>query len=305
MTETMSDVPEDVSGGDVDGLPSWRDGPAKRAILSFLRSVTAPGESFVAPAQRIATFDNDGTLWCEKPAYIQADFLFRRWREMVDEDPSRATQQPWKAVAEGDEEWLGAVAEHVPELLNGIGAAYGGITVQAFSDAVRAFFATATHPVLGVPYTQVSYRPMRELISLLEAHEFSVYICSAGGRDFLRPVAPEIYGIPPERVIGSASTLEYRDGEIYRTNGVEQPIADGPGKPVHIWTRTGARPLFAGGNADGDVAMLESARFGLVLHHDDSEREFAYDAGAEHALARAAERGWTVVSMRAEFETIF
>jgi FMN phosphatase YigB (HAD superfamily) len=305
MTETARDVPEDVPGGSADGLPSWRDGPAKRAILAFLRSVTEAGDTFVAPAERIATFDNDGTLWCEKPAYIQADFLFRRWRQMVEEDPSRADEQPWKAVAEGDEAWLGAVADHIPELMKGIGTAYEGITVQAFAETVRAFFATASHPVYGVPYTEVTYRPMRELISLLRAHEFAVYVCSAGGRDFVRPVAEDLYGIPPHRVIGSASTLEYRDGEIYRTNGVEQPIADGPGKPVHIWTRTGARPLFAGGNADGDVAMLESARFGLVLRHDDGEREFAYDAGAERALARAAERGWTVVSMRDEFATIF
>jgi phosphoserine phosphatase len=170
---------------------------------------------------------------------------------------------------------------------------------------VRAFFATAKHPTLGVPYTQVGYRPMRELISLLHAHEFNVYICSAGGRDFVRPVSGEMYGLQRECVIGSATTLEYRDGDLYRTKGVEQPIDDGPGKPVHIWTRTGRRPLLAGGNADGDAAMLETARLGLLIRHDDPEREFAYDADAEHALAEAGKRGWTVVSMKHDFATVF
>ena len=128
---------------------------------------------------------------------------------------------------------------------------------------------------------------MRELLDLLAANDFAVYICSGGGRDFMRPVSAQMYGIPRERVIGSATTLEYRDGEVYRTAGVEQPIDDGPGKPVHIWTRTGRRPLLAGGNSDGDIAMLETARFGLLVHHDDAEREFAYDDGAENALAAA------------------
>ena len=132
-----------------------------------------------------------------------------------------------------------------------------------------------------------------------------VYICSAGGRDFVRPIAEQLYGIPRERVIGSATTLEFRDGDLYRTAGVEHPVDDGPGKPVHIWTRTGRKPLFAGGNADGDMQMLESARFALLLHHDDAEREFAYDEGAERALAEAAARGWTVVSMKNDFKTVF
>jgi len=146
---------------------------------------------------------------------------------------------------------------------------------------------------------------MRELIALLDGKDFSVYICSGGGRDFVRVVSEQIYGIPRERVIGSAATLEYRDGDLYRTTGVEQPIDDGPGKPVHIWTRTGRKPLLAGGNADGDAAMLETARFGMLINHDDAEREFAYDTGAERALAEAAERDWTVVSMKDDFATVF
>jgi phosphoserine phosphatase len=288
-----------------DPLPSWTDGPARAAIVEFVRSVTEPGDSFVAPEERVATFDNDGTLWCEKPLYPQADFVFRRWKEMIKADPELAREQPYKALAEGDEEWLGDVYAHVPELLKGVTAAYEGITVEAFETAVHDFFAAGRHPTLDAPYTKVTFRPMRELIAFLEANDFRVYICSAGGRDFVRPISDQLYGIPRERVIGSATTLEYRDGDLYRTAGVEHPVDDGTGKPIHIWMRTGRKPLLAGGNADGDEQMLESARFALLLHHDDGEREFAYDEGAERALAAAAQRGWTVVSMKDDFATIF
>ena len=288
-----------------DPLRSWRPGTAKEAILAFVREVTAPGGSFVPPAERIATFDNDGTLWCEKPLYIQADFVFRRWKEMVQADPAKASEQPYKALVEGDREWLSHLLEHVPELLKGVGEAFSGITTEAFEAAVAEFFASARHPTLDVPYTEVTYRPMRELIALLEANGFRIYICSGGGRDFVRVVSEQIYGIARERVIGSASTLEYRDGELYRTAGVEQPIDDGPGKPVHIWTRTGRRPVLAGGNADGDIPMLQTARFGLLVNHDDAEREFAYQAGAETALAEARVRKWTVVSVKNDFKEVF
>lgn len=286
-------------------LPSWRDGATKTAILDFVRSVTEPGEAFVPPEERVATFDNDGTLWCEKPMYPQADFLVRRWAEQVKADPARAADQPWKAVAEGDRAWLATATDHLPELVKGVTEAYDDITTAAFEEHVRAFFDEAKHPTLGVPYTGVAYRPMVELLELLSEHGFTVYICSAGGRDFVRVISQEMYGIPRERVIGSGTTLEYRDGEVVRTRGVEQPIDDGPGKPVHIWTRTGRTPLFAGGNADGDAHMLGTARFALLVHHDDAEREFAYDAGAEQALAAARAQGWTVASMKDDFETVF
>ena len=286
-------------------LPSWNDGPAKSAILEFVRSVTAAGDSYVPVPERIAAFDNDGTLWCEKPMYVQADFVSRRWKDMVREDPRRATEQPYKALVEGDAEWFADVYAHAPELIKGVAEAYEGITTEAFDAAARDFFASATHPTLGVPYVDTAYRPMRELIELLEANAFRVYICSAGGRDFVRAVSERIYGLPRDRVIGSAATLEYRDGDLYRTAGVEQPIDDGPGKVVHIWTRTGAKPLLAGGNADGDVPMLAAARFALLVHHDDARREFAYDEGAEAALAAAEARGWTVVSVKEDFRTVF
>ena len=270
-----------------DELPGWTDGQARAAVLEFVRSVTEPGASFVPPPERVAVFDNDGTLWCEKPMYPQADFLLRRWEEMARAHPGLAKKQPWKAVTEGDQKRLAGVLDHVPELTRGVAEAYAGITTEAFERAVRAFFDTARHPVLGVPYTRLAYRPMRELIGLLMAAEFEVYICSAGGRDFVRVVAEEMYGIDRQRVIGSGATLEYRHGQVYRSKGVEQPVDDGPGKPVHIWARTGRKPLLAAGNADGDTAMLRTARFGLLIRHDGAGREFAYDSGAEKALAKA------------------
>jgi len=289
-------------------LPSWRQGDAKSAVLEFVESVSRPGAScasYVPPADRIETFDNDGTLWCEKPQYVRADFLFRRWKHMAEADPAKAKEQPYKAVAENDQAWLSNLAGHVPDLVKGVTEAYEGITVWAFEQAVREFFATATHPTLGLPYTKVGYQPMRELLDLLQAREFLVFICSGGERDFIRPVSEQMYGIPRQRVIGSATTVQYRDGELYRTKDVEQPIDDGTGKPEHIWMRTGRTPLLVGGNADGDVPMLQTARFSLLIHHDDASREFAYDTGAEKALAEAKERGWTVVSMHDDFKVVF
>ena len=288
-----------------DVLPSWNDSAARTAILDLVEAVTRPGPSYVPPADRIATFDNDGTLWCEKPQYVEAEFVFRRWREMIEDDPAKAKEQPYKALAENDQTWLSSLLAHVPDLVKGVTEAYEGITVGAFEQAVREFFATATHPTLGVPYTQVGYQPMRELLDLLRAREFLVFICTGGGRDFMRPVSEQLYGIPRERVIGSATTVQYRDGELYRTKDTEQPIDGGTGKPEHIWMRTGRKPLLAGGNADGDVPMLTTARFSILIHHDDASREFSYDTGAEKALSSARKHGWTVVSMRNDFATVF
>jgi len=286
-------------------LISWRQGAAKSEVLAFIRSVTERGPGFVPPDERIATFDNDGTLWCEKPLYVQADFVFRKWKAMVAADPTLAAVQPFKAVVEGDRAWLGSILDHVPEVLRGMGIAFGGITTDAFEVQVRDFFTDARHPTLGIPYTAVGYRPMIELLAHLEANAFKVFICTGGGRDFVRVVSDEMYSIPREQVIGSGPTLEYRDGDLFRLTGVELPIDDGPGKPVHIWSRTGRRPLLAAGNSDGDMAMLELARFGLLVRHDDAEREFAYDAGAERAFAAAEANGWTVVSMKNDFVTVF
>jgi phosphoserine phosphatase len=237
--------------------------------------------------------------------YVQADFLFRRWKAMAAADPELLEQQPYKAVVGGDREWLSAILDHVPEVLRGIAEAYGGISTDAFEAQVRAFFDEARHPTLDVPYTQVTYRPMVELLRYLEANGFRVFICTGGGRDFVRVVVEETYALPRERVIGSATTLSLRDGLLMRGGEPEQPIDDGPGKPIHIWSRTGRLPILAGGNSDGDVEMLASARFGLLVHHDDPEREFAYDEGAERSIEEARSNGWTVVSMRDDFDRVF
>ena len=208
-------------------------------------------------------------------------------------------------MVEGDGEWLGSLLDHVPELIKGVSEAFGGITTDAFAEEVREFFDTVKHPTLGVPYTKVVYRPMCELLAFLDAGGFRTFVCTGGGRDFVRVVGEELYGVPRERVIGSSTPVEYSDGRLVRTTGIEQPVDDGPGKPAHIWARTGRLPLFAAGNSDGDIAMLETAGFALLVHHDDGEREFAYDALAENALAEAKVRGWTVASMKRDFATVF
>jgi phosphoserine phosphatase len=237
--------------------------------------------------------------------YAQADFVLRKWRAMTDADPSLADKQPYKAVVENDLAWLGALTDHVPELVRGVSEAFGGLTTEAFEAEAVEFFESVRHPTLGIPYPDAVYAPMRELLAFLESSGFRVFICSAGGRDFVRPVSERIYGIPRERVIGSSAPLELRDGALVRTEGVEQPIDDGPGKPVHIWARTGRRPLLAGGNADGDVEMLAHARFALLVRHDDAEREFDYTAGAEKALDSAAAHGWAVISIKNDWATVF
>lgn len=289
-----------------DPLPSWNDSEAKRRILEAVRSMseTASAE-FVRPEGRIVTFDNDGTLWCEKPTYIQALFLIARWKEMAEADPERLQTQPYKAAAEGDAAWFADVHEHIREVVKGVCEAYAGITPHQFEDAVREFFASARHPRFGAPLAELTYRPMYELIELLRANDFKVFLTTGGGRDFVRAVSEELYGIPRENVIGSSAALEYEDGRLIRQPSLTQPIDDGPGKPVHIYERTGRPPVLALGNADGDIAMLEMARVGVLLHHDDAEREYAYDDGAEQAFAAAEQRGWIVINMKSDFTRVF
>jgi phosphoserine phosphatase len=286
-------------------LDSWNDGVAESRIAEFVRNVTKPGDSFVPPAERIATFDNDGTLWCEKPNYVQAEFLMRRGGSRPGEDSATREAQAEVPPRTGRRKRMADLLDRVPDLVSGVADAVKGMTTEAFEELVREFFDTATHPSLGVPYTRLAYRPMIELLELLKANDFHVYICTAGGRDFVRVVSEEVYGIPRDHVIGSAGTLEYRDGDIYRKTGIELPIDEGPGKPVHIWKRTGRKPLFACGNADGDTEMLEIAKFPLLIRHDDAEREFAYDEKAEKVQAEAKERGWTVVSIKEDFREVF
>lgn len=287
-------------------LPSWNDGDARRRIIAVIDAMTDPESgSYVEPDRRIATFDNDGTLWCEKPMYVQFMLLLTRWQQMAAADPSLREQQPYKAAVEGDHAWFADLYENITDLLRGAGEAFAGITPDEFDTAVRTFFDTARHPRFGVPLHHLTYVPMVELLHLLSESGFKVLITTGGGRDFVRVVSQELYGLPREAIIGSSPTLEYRDGNLYRTARLSGQIDDGPGKPVHIYERTGYTPALAGGNADGDIQMLQTAQFGLLVRHDDEQREYTYDAGSEKALSLAGQAGWLVVSMKDDFATIF
>ncbi|MGE0215054.1 HAD family hydrolase [Mycolicibacterium sp.] len=295
-------------------LDSWTEGPTKSAIVGFVARATAE----VAPADRVAVFDNDGTLWCEKPAYIQLDFLVRRLAEQAAADPALAAQQPYRAAAAGDLAWFGdAVTKHyngddsmLEVLARGLLCAYAGLTVDEHAERVKAFFAGARHPTLNRPYTACGYAPMIELLELLADNGFTNYIASGGGRDFMRPVAEALYGITPERVIGSSVGLNFTDGHL-RTTSTPEFLDDGPVKPVRIWGRTGRRPIFAAGNSNGDIEMLQYTDAGpgpsmtLLVRHDDPAREFDYTAGAEKVLVLAEQRGWTVASIRSDWATVF
>jgi phosphoglycolate phosphatase-like HAD superfamily hydrolase len=304
-------------------LPSWNEGPAKAAIIDFVERVTREGDAeYMAPAERVAVFDNDGTLWCEKPMPIQLDFILRRLVQMAEEKPDLRDRQPWKAAYERDYGWFGKLmTEHyagddtnVRTLAGGILAAYEGISVEDFEAQSDAFLRSAQHPTLGRRYLETAYAPMVELLDYLEANGFSNYIASGGGRDFMRPISEEVYGIARERVIGSSSTLDYtsdaRGGTITHKAEADY-LDDGPQKPIRIWSRTGRRPLVAAGNSNGDIPMLDFTQhqdkttLRLLVLHDDPEREFDYVIGAERALEQAETRNWTVVSIKNDWATVF
>ncbi len=303
-------------------LASWNDTPTRAAIEAYVEAVTTDGPDFVPPEARVATFDNDGTLWPEKPMPIQLDFAVFRMREMAVADPSLQGEQPWKAAYQGDLHWMGeAMVKHyqgddsdLKLLLAAVPRTIADLTVEGYDREVKAFFETAQHPVLKRPYRECGFLPMVELLRYLEAHRFTTYIASGGDRDFMRPIAGDIYGITPERVIGSSQAIEYREtGEgsdvLYKSE--MEFFDDGPTKPVRIWSRIGRRPVVAGGNSNGDIPMLRFARadgrpaLRLLLLHDDAEREFDYTAGAEDALERAGEKGWTVISVKDDWSQVF
>jgi phosphoserine phosphatase len=276
----------------------------------------------VPVAQRVAVFDNDGTLWCEKPMPIQLDFILRRLVEMAGADPALRDQQPWQAACDGDAAWLNRViTDHyagddggVRILTAGILAAYAGMGVEEFEHRSEDFLRSGWNRALKVSYLQSAYRPMIELLGYLAANGFANYIVSGGGRDFVRPISDELYGVPRERVIGSTTTLAFADdghgGTITHTP-VPDYLDDGPQKPVRIWSRVGRRPLLAAGNSNGDGPMLEFAQhtdvpfLRLLVRHDDAAREFAYTTGAEKVLDQAGRGDWTVVSMRDDWTTVF
>jgi len=304
-------------------LSSWRDGPAKQSIVHFVASIRGDDGSDAAPVEeRVAVFDNDGTLWCEQPMPIQLDFILRRLVQMAEKQPELRGRQPWKAAYERDYGWLGALmVEHyagndtnVRTLAAGILTAYAGISVDEFEQQADTFMRTAQHPTLGRGYLQCAYAPMVELLDYLAANGFSNYIVSGGGRDFMRPISQDMYGIPRERVIGSSSTFTYTDDGPGGTI-THQPEADylddGPEKPVRSWNRTGRLPLLAAGNSNGDVPMLHFAHHAdrptlrLLVRHDDAEREFDYTAGAEQALEKAEADGFTIISIKNDWKKVF
>lgn len=290
-------------------LSSWKDGAAKRAIIDFVTASTSEGDGFIPAADRVATFDNDGTLWVEQPAPPQADFLVRTWAKAAAADPSLAQRQPYKAIVERDPAFFTGVATQDPaaiaSLEGAIAETWAGTTPEEFEAQVREWVATVKQPRFGVGYTELVYRPMLELFDYLKANDFRVFVCSGGGRDFMRVIAEQTWGIYKENVIGSASTYEYTGGRIVRSNQVLGGLAFGPGKPEHIFAQTGRLPVFAGGNADIDIEMLTVAKFALLVNHDDPDREYAYTTSAEKSLATAGELGWTVVSMKHDWTTIF
>jgi len=304
-------------------LVSWNDGDAKRDILRFIARVRGDGSMQEVPAdERVAVFDNDGTLWCEKPMPVQLDFILRRLVEMAEAQPDLRERQPWKAAYLRDHAWLAAViSEHyagddtnVRTLAAGVLAAFEGISVEDFEAQSEAFLRSARHPTLDRGYLDCAYAPMIELLRHLEDNGFSSYIASGGGRDFMRPISQEVFGVPRERVIGSSVALAYtadeRGGTISR-QAREDYLDDGPEKPVHIWSRTGRRPLLAAGNSNGDIPMLDYTQdegrpfLRLLVLHDDPERDFDYTAGAERALERAQGSGWTVVSVKDDWARVF
>jgi phosphoserine phosphatase len=317
----MTTNPEFVRSAEVaEPLASWNEGAVRRRILEFVARVTdEAGGAFVPPAGRVAIFDNDGTLWCEKPAYTQAYFVIDRLRRIGEGSPALRDQPPYKAARENDLAYFGAL--EVPELLELVLHAHAGMTPEEFCEDVRTFLGSAVHPRFKVPFTRLTYQPMVELLDYLRAHGFRVFIMTGGGVEFVRAVSEELYGVSPECVAGSAVSYEVQERAgrpvLVREAVLQGPIGEGPAKLLNIQAHIGRRPLLAAGNSTGDTEMLAFAQDGarpylsLVVHHDDAEREYAYEgAAASFATTRsltaiAHERGWTVVSMKDDFKTVF
>jgi hypothetical protein len=301
-----------------DPLPLWNDGAAKQTIVNFVTAVTRDSSpDFVPVPQRIATFDNDGTLWCEHPMYVQLAFALDRVKAMAPLHPEWKDKQPFKAVLEGDMKTLAESGER--GLVELVMVTHAGMTSNEFAKIVTDWLATARHPRFDRPYTELVYQPMLELLAYLRANGFKTFIVSGGGVEFMRPWTERVYGVPPEQVVGSSikTKFEMRDGrpELFRLPEINF-IDDKAGKPVGINEFIGRRPIAAFGNSDGDLEMLQWAtmsggvRLGLIVHHTDAEREYAYDRHTpfgelDKALDAAAMNKWTVVSMKDDWKRIF
>jgi phosphoserine phosphatase len=301
-----------------DPLPSWNSGPAKQAIVDFVAAVTdESGKDYVAPAERIATFDNDGTLWVEYPMYTQVLFAFERVKKLAPQHPEWKTKQPFKALLAGDMKTVGASG--MKGLMEIILATHSGMTATEFSQEAGTWLRTAQHKKFKRLYTELVYQPQLELLEYLRTNGFKTFIVSGGGIAFMRPIGEKIYGIPPEQVVGSSVVAEfkYQDGKPVL---VRQPkinfVNDKAGKPVGIYQHIGRRPLLAFGNSDADIQMIEytmageGRRLGLFVHHTDAEREYAYDRKShvgtlEKALDRADAMGWIIVDMKKDWKKVF
>jgi phosphoserine phosphatase len=317
-----------VSAFAAETLPSWNDVASKKAIVAFVENVTRENSlEFVPVSERIAVFDNDGTLWSEQPMYVQLAFAMDRVKALADKHPEWKTEQPFQAILEGDKALLHGdrrkgkksfipleVARQV------ISATHAGMTADEFDKIVKEWLATAKHPKYNRPYTECVYQPMLELLAYLRENRFKTYIVSGGGVDFMRPWAQDVYGIPPEQVIGSSIKLMYSEGNgadpvLVRLDDIDF-IDDKEGKPIGIHKFIGRRPIAAFGNSDGDYEMLRyvtsgnGARFGLIVHHTDADREAAYDRTShfgllDKGLNDAAKYGWVVVDMKNDWRQVF
>jgi len=307
-----------LGGARADLLPSWSDGPARTAIITFVERVTEQGGAdFVPPAERIAVFDNDGCLWSEQPVYFQLLFAIDRIKALAPEHPEWKTTQPFKAVLEDDMKTLAESGEH--GLLELVMASHAGMTTVEFERIVRDWLATARHPRFKRPYTELVFQPMRELLDYLRDNGFKTFIVSGGGIEFMRPWVESAYGVPPEQVVGSTIKVKYElrdDGPVLVRLPEIDFIDDKAGKPVGIHRFIGRRPVFAAGNSDGDLQMLQwttardGASFGMLIHHTDAEREWAYDRKShvgklDQALDQAGDAGWTVVDMQKAWKVVF
>jgi phosphoglycolate phosphatase-like HAD superfamily hydrolase len=301
-----------------DPLPSWNDGPNKQAILDFVAAVTTEGgDQFVPEGDRVATFDNDGTLWTEQPVYTQAYFALDQIKTLAPQHPEWQTEQPFAAILAGDTETMKQFGE--AEIGKIVAAAHSGMTTDQFEDQAQTWSTTAKHPVYGRLYTECVYQPMLELMDYLRGNGFATYIVSGGGIDLMRTFAEETYGIPPSQVIGSSGKVAYplADGVPTLTKLPEvNSIDDKEGKPINIYLHIGQKPILAFGNSDGDQQMLEyttsgdGPNLGLIVHHDDAEREVAYDRDSkigklDTSWDKAAQEGWNVVSMKDDWNRVF
>jgi len=311
--QTPEDATRDVPQP-VDPLPSWRDTASRQRILEFVKQVsTRTSGAYVEARDRIAVVDNDGTLWCEKPTYIQFDFIISLLRQQAERDASLATVQPYKAAREGDHAYFAALDHKgLFELLT---TAQSGMTHEQFDRDVRAFTSGWSHPKYRKRCTQLTYQPMLELLALLRSNGFRIYIVTGGSTEFVRTISEETYKVDRANVVGTTQATRYElQGErvvLMRETALVGPVNDGPGKPVNLWQRIGRRPLVAIGNSDGDLEMMRMAHepsrqsLAILVHHDDAEREYAYDKGAEKVLAAARKNDWVVIDMKREWTRVF